>query len=266
MKQALVFGQLVPQREVALADAVVLRAVLHGDFAQIQQRVLVLSTIIRQNELTEHTPQQLLVDGHEERTEVELTYPGILRPLARHTLHPFFQEPHGTERAIPLAAVERHVATAHEQLLQQRLDAEDNPVLHNAVDEMSRKDFTELRELHHEALRCLRLVGTGLHRQSQFHQYLLTDAELRAMHTRLLPPAAVVRRLYPSRQFFFSKCCHRPAHVTVVLVVVVRVTIVEVHVPTVVTVVLSHTPQVRSGQCVRCLVLNKCRSTCGTPI
>ena len=41
-----------------------------------------------------------------------------------------------------------------------------------------------------------------------------------------------------------SECCDRPDHVPVILVVVVRVAIGKVHVPRVITIVLSGTPVV----------------------
>ena len=205
-EQALVAGQPVPQRQVTLADAVILRSVPYGDFTQVQQRILVIPVIVRQDKLTQHTPQQALVNRHKERAQVKLTYPGIPSVSIRHSLHPVLQELHRPQRAVTLPAIKRHVTTLNEQLFQQRLDAQGYPMLHDSVQEMRCEYLPQLRVLHHETLRHQWLVGAVLHSQSQIHQHLLTDAELRTMPTRLLVPATIVCRLYPSLQFFFPKC------------------------------------------------------------
>ena len=53
-----------------------------------------------------------------------------------------------------------------------------------------------------------------------------------------LMAAAVFERFQPCKLVFFTKCRHGSHHVTVVLVVVVEIAIIEVDVPTIITIVL----------------------------
>ena len=68
------------------------------------------------------------------------------------------------------------------------------------------------------------------------------------MRWRFLFRTAIIKSLYPSDFDFFIQCGHCSHIVGVVLVVVVRVTIWEVHVPSVVLRVLSATPAPRISE------------------
>ena len=117
------------------------------------------------------------------------------------------------------------------------------------VSEIGCKDFSPFRITHKKARRCARLIRSGPQLIGKAWDIEESNTHVFDCMNRRHFVSYAIMVGYPYRKgegnwHHNTECCDCPNNVTVVLVVVVRVTIVEVHVPRVVAVVLSGTPVV----------------------
>lgn len=172
VEQALALGQLLPQCRVAPLDTIALRIVTDNLLREVNQRVDVAALVILADERDEQRQQHVAVDGHEERTEVELAYPCLYGVVLADAHEVILQPVDSRQCAVALAAVVGHIALLVETHLEQRFQTEAHPMVHDAVTEIRCKDLTKLREGHDEAGACGRFVGTALHLKSQLEKVI----------------------------------------------------------------------------------------------
>ena len=131
------------QCRVALVDAVGVGSVAHHYAAQAQQHRLVLAMVTSFYEVDEHGFEQASVNRHEERPNVELHHAKVIDWQVLHLDHIGLEPLHSPVHSVSLSAVVGGIARIKKPLLDDRVDADDYPVLHYSVTEVGGIDLAQ---------------------------------------------------------------------------------------------------------------------------
>lgn len=120
-----------------------LRLVPEDGPAEPQQGVDIGPVVVLQDEGLEVGPEDPAVDGHEEGLHVQLDDPGLTAVPHGDLLDLHGEGLHGGDHSEVLPAVEGDIPLAVEALLDERDEADADPVLDDTVPEVSREDLAE---------------------------------------------------------------------------------------------------------------------------
>ena len=207
--------------------------------AEEQQCVQIVAVIVEFEKAAQFVGYFLPIDRHKETFQIVFKHPTIARIIRRMLPNGVPQAFDARQRALVLAAVETLV---DERLLQQRLDAQGDPVVHDAVAEIGGEDLALDGFRNDECDRTVGRIGAGVDFVAQAQQVLLVpQTERNGIRRAVLVLTAdpVSRKQVVVTYADISRCVfnfllkfgHRAHVVVVVLIVVVRVTVVHIHVP-----------------------------------
>ena len=198
----------------------------------------------------QQVPKKLFINRHKESYQIATEHPGWYMVVIADATHTFGCILYCSFGTVPFSTVKAYVPLLSESQFKQRLQAQADPMMYDTITKACSKHLAPFRVFHKKAGRRAWMISSSPQFVGQngdiIGSYLHIFYSLFA--TRLTPQTIAVG--FPNRvdeilwHFIISECCHRANNVTVILVVVVRVTIGEVHVTRVVAVVLRNTPVV----------------------
>jgi hypothetical protein len=169
IEQALIPRKPVPAGIGRAKDAVICGVVGHHKPAKLEQQFPILFEIGSPDVGTKSSKKDVLVDGHEETSDVQFQHPPFPLVIMGTASHEMVQPRYGQMGAFPLAA---GIDIIYQPLLDDRVQGIDDEVMHDTVPKGGCEYFPDHRLFDDEYRRFADTVGAVIQLCPELHEVL----------------------------------------------------------------------------------------------